>query len=411
MQWRWIILITSLIISVLTLTFNQNQGTQTPLQTSGELQSHQLISDTGSGIKIAVCSLLSARKSSLRNGPLVQNIVNELSEETHVVILVNDLESFQYTGNADRVTFLELPEASHLSIWPQDPFLILEGSGTPKMVVSKKFDRGDDLIMAEQLSSQLDLAIIETDLHFEGGNIVCSSEKIFIGRDTVSRNMADLGANEGQIISRFEKLLGASVHIVGTTPQPIGHIDLIVTPLGAKVISVADSNLGAEIVQKVLDQSPREILRFIEECENDFFGSDQIESVTDLAGNQLVRPNLKDGLQHAIQYSRELSSDLDAIASDLEKQGFRIVRAPALVSNLEGKEIRFPILTYNNVLLETRNEQNIVYLPQYGLNTLDQAAYTNWESLGYLVKPVEGFATSAMYGGSLRCCTKVLLRD
>ena len=63
------------------------------------------------------------------------------------------------------------------------------------------------------------------------------------------------------------------------------------------------------------------------------------------------------------------------------------MRAPALVSNLEGKEIRFPILTYNNVLLETRNEQNIVYLPQYGLNTLDQAACTNWESLGYLVKP------------------------
>ena len=411
MQWRWIILITLLIISVLTLKFTKNQGTGTPFKTSAESQSHQLISDTGSEIKIAVCSLLSARKSSLRNGPLVQNIVNELSEDTHIVILVNDLESFQYTGNTDRVTFLELPEASHLSIWPQDPFLILEGSDTPKMVVSKKFDRGDDLIMAEQLSSQLGLEIIETDLHFEGGNIVCSGQKIFIGRDTVSRNMADLGASEGQIIRRFEKLLGVSVEIVGTTPQPIGHIDLIVTPLGEEVISVADLNLGAEIIQEVLDQSPREILRFIEECEDNFFGSDQIESVTDLAGNQLVRPNLKDGLQHAIQYSRELSSDLDAIASDLQKQGFRIVRAPALVSNLEGEEIRFPILTYNNVLLETRNEQNIVYLPQYGLNTLDQAACTSWESLGYLVKPVEGFATSAMYGGSLRCCTKVLLRD
>ena len=74
------------------------------------------------------------------------------------------------------------------------------------------------------------------------------------------------------------------------------------------------------------------------------------------------------------------------------------------------KEIRYPFLTYNNVLMETRNGQDRVYLPQYGLDSIDREAFKVWEKLGFHITSVEGITTSAMYGDSLRCCTKVLLR-
>jgi len=91
---------------------------------------------------------------------------------------------------------------------------------------------------------------------------------------------------------------------------------------------------------------------------------------------------------------------------------------PALIPDQSGagneplaKAIRYPFLSYSNVLVEKRENQSVVYLPQYGFKKLDNAAVQTWESLGYHVKPVPGFSTSSMYGGGLRCCTKVLLRD
>ena len=150
-----------------------------------------------------------------------------------------------------------------------------------------------------------------------------------------------------------------------------------------------------------------------------------------------------------------MSDDLDLIASQLADKGFEVHRIPTLLATedtrgqtddskqsddnerqksnhllsgsrsiktgrkAEGsaqpnrenaKEIRYPFLTYNNVLIETRNGQDRVYLPQYGLDSIDREAFKIWEELGFHVTSVEGITTSAMYGGSLRCCTKVLLR-
>ncbi len=78
----------------------------------------------------------------------------------------------------------------------------------------------------------------------------------------------------------------------------------------------------------------------------------------------------------------------------------------------ELREPAFPCLTYANVLLEQPTEGTwVVYLPQYGFDPLDRAARRTWEGLGCRVVAVEGLAASAMCGGSLRCCVKVLERS
>jgi len=52
-----------------------------------------------------------------------------------------------------------------------------------------------------------------------------------------------------------------------------------------------------------------------------------------------------------------------------------------------------------------------MYLPQYGFEAMDGEARWAWEEIGCQVVAVEGLATSAMYGGALRCCVKVLERS
>lgn len=70
----------------------------------------------------------------------------------------------------------------------------------------------------------------------------------------------------------------------------------------------------------------------------------------------------------------------------------------------------YPTLTYNNVLLEQTAEGGSVFLPRYGFGALDESARDVWTGLGFRVHPIDGLTVSAMYGGSLRCCIKVLVR-
>jgi hypothetical protein len=110
-----------------------------------------------------------------------------------------------------------------------------------------------------------------------------------------------------------------------------------------------------------------------------------------------------------IELSRELAPVLDRIAGSLEEVGYRVERVPFLFGGAESRDSRnvedaeragYPMLTYNNVLVEDDVEGPVVYLPAYGLEALDR------------VRPARDrrLQTSAMYGGGLRCAVKVLSR-
>jgi hypothetical protein len=212
--------------------------------------------------------------------------------------------------------------------------------------------------------------------------------------------------------------MGRPVMIVGDGPQPIGHIDMILTPLGGKKIAVADSRWGAGIIAQELNDRPGTITRFERRCEKEFFGRAGIEDVPLNGGGSLNRPTIEGRTPAAVLFSEKVAIELDKIAEQLVAAGYDVVRIPALIPDQTNyvdqnghAAPQYPFLTYNNVLLEQMDGQRaVVYLPQYGLSPMDVAAISCWENLGYEVRPVSGFAISSMYGGSLRCCTKVLLR-
>lgn len=377
----------------------------------------QVLTDQGSEIEVVVCSATSARNSSLRNSELVANIVNGLSPNTHVLILVNDLQAFKAPSNHPRVTFIEVPANNSISIWPQDPFVVVQNHERTRLVVPNSFDREDDRIMPEVLGEMLDIEVIRSELNFEGGNLVSDSDAVFTGMNTIQTNVAQLHETPDQIQQRFERTLGRPLIVVGENQPSVPHLDLIVTPLGKKRVAIADSRQGAELAEALMQTSAAEISNFERQCENLFFGRADIQQLQDVRGNCISRPELVNHTHRAVRASLLIADELDALSQDFIDLGYQVLRVPALIPDLKpqltesGQEKPgYPFLTYNNVLLEERDGKAIVYLPQYGLPTMDTAAVECWEKLGYEAKPIDGFATSSMYGGSLRCCTKVLSR-
>lgn len=71
----------------------------------------------------------------------------------------------------------------------------------------------------------------------------------------------------------------------------------------------------------------------------------------------------------------------------------------------------YPMLTYNNVLIEDELGGRIVYLPRFGWPAMDDAAEKAWTELGFEPHAIEGLTISAMYGGALRCSVKVLAKS
>ncbi len=381
-------------------------------------EGEKILSDVGSEIRLVACSATSARTSSLRNAELVSNIVNGLPEDVHILLLVNDRSAFSTSSNNRRVTFVEMPHGSDISIWPQDPFVVVQGKATTKLITPCSFNREDDERMPKQLANILNLEVVHSEMHFEGGNIVCGEESVFIGYDTIHHNAVVLDSTPLSIIKRFSKLFGRSVTVVGESSQSVAHIDLIVTPLNGKRVAVADSRAGARLAAAEIDANPRLVQKFEQRCEEMFFGHVDVSELQDREGNTLARPEVAGRTEEVIRASLRLAPALDAIARQLSHAGYSVVRIPALIpsqnrsaDDFNGDAVRYPFLSYSNVLVEVRQNQPVVYLPQYGFAKLDQAAIQTWDALGFNVKAVPGFSTSSMYGGGLRCCTKVLLRN
>ena len=115
----------------------------------------KILSDVGSEIRLVACSATSARTSSLRNAELVSSIVNGLPQDVHVLLLVNDRSAFASSTNNSRVTFVEMPPDSDISIWPQDPFVVVQGKSSTKLITPCSFNREDDERMPKQLALSL----------------------------------------------------------------------------------------------------------------------------------------------------------------------------------------------------------------------------------------------------------------
>lgn len=386
----------------------------------------KLLPDVGGRIESVVLSLTSGRRAALRNADIVSRLVDALPAETTVRILTNDPGAFAVRQPAAPLRerafeLVAVDPARALTIWPQDPFLVLTTpSGEPRLLRSRRFERADDRVMASVLSEHAGWPVVDSELDFEGGNIVADERRAYVGANTIRRNALARSEPEPEIARRFEAALGRPVLVVGPLPQPIGHLDMYLTPLGFDRVLLADPGAGAGHVERVLASDPESIAGFERAVRAWFFGDPEVDRLPGADG-PILAPDLTGRTRDAVRDSRALAPAFDALALALASTGLEVSRIPILLARAADLEaapperpyavaLDYPVVTYNNVLQETRDGRERVWLPQYGLAVLDDAAREAWRTLGYEVVPVPGYATSAMYGGALRCSAKVTQR-
>lgn len=381
-----------------------------------------LLADTPGTISSVVISVNSARRAALRNADLVSNIVNGLPTSSRVYIFSNDLSAFTVAKNPwpDRVKFVEIPFSNPITIWTQDPFLVLKSGTDSKkttLLMSKEFERAGDDIMAHSLAEVAGYTVKKSELYFEGGNIVSDEDYTLIGGNTIRYNAVAQQIDEIAVVKQFQNELGRQVLVVGPVPQPVAHIDMAVTPMGQGRIAVADANMGINIVELALESDPASVERFENFCEKHFFGHPTITAVVGNDGVKISSPKLQGKTRELLELNYEVAPVLDGIASSLEQFGYSVIRIPFFFGGPESHGnveednntvAAYPMLTYNNVLLENGPEGDVVYLPKYGWPAMDTAAAQAWQKAGFKARTIEGLTISAMYGGALRCSVKVL---
>lgn len=394
-------------------------------QLTEQAASQSLLPDTGGSLRQVVISANSARQSALRNAGLISNIVNGLPASARVYIVVNDRDAFTVASNPwpGRIQFIELPFSNPITIWTQDPFLVLHQTAAPQritLLTSKEFERAGDALMAEEIAEVAGYELKQSALYFEGGNIVSDSDFVFVGANTIRYNALALQKSEIDVVLDFQQELGRPVLVIGPFPQPVAHIDMMLTPLGGRRVAVADTSAAIRIAEQALQNDPDSVAEFEQFCEANFFGHPSIKTLLGSEGQKISAPRVRGKTRDMIKLSRDIAPVLDGIANSLEEHGYRVERIPFLFGGPEsrnapgeetGMQATYPMLTYNNVLLEVDAGRRRVYLPRYGWPAMDEAAVNVWQGLGFEPRSIDGLTISAMYGGALRCSVKVLEKN
>jgi hypothetical protein len=223
----------------------------------------------------------------------------------------------------------------------------------------------NELTLASLLeSTELACGVLNASLCIEGGNVVANGRHVFVGLDDLLRQFA-----LDELATELTRLLGGEVVLLGASigEAPVYHADMYVTPIDDCHVLVASPEFGLSL----LDAS--------ESCEGSSFA-------------EIAERGLS------------LQPLLDAVATQLADLDYNVLRMPAVVD-----EAGEWMITYNNVLMEEREGDRVVYMPVYDAPPLDLVAGAIYRSFGFEVRTID---VSRIYqrGGAVRCLVNVTRR-
>ncbi len=268
-----------------------------------------------------------------------------------------------------------------LLLWARDRYIAARppnDGGLPIWIVPRVIQNFDsDRRTGEQAVPTLLNAILPTcrvattPIAFEGGNVIASNQQVFVGANVLRDNTAANPANQTK--AGLADLFSLPVTLIAdeTGLPPICHVDLFITPIADDHVLVGSPTLASRVMAKADDASTKA---------------------------------LADRLFGKADFSIARATRFDAVAGKLASLGLTVTRVP-YVDNRGGD---FAV-SYNNVLQEHRDGQNVVYMPIYKIPALDDAAAEAFKSLGMVVKPIDVSPVSHLLGAT-RCLANVVER-
>lgn len=314
--------------------------------------------------------------------PVFAEVLGALSPGTTVHVVVADAEDERLfeaarrrwfpRGGGPRVRYAHAGRP--ITSWMRDRLAVLE-SDPPILLAPDAPMPGDparvnDWWVPWTLREHLgDATLRRTRYVFEGGDLIGDARSVYVATPLFERNR---GVDPEGLAAALSADLGRPVVRLGTTgPVPDHHVGMFLTPLGDGRVAWGD---------------PDAALRALGWSEGE------------------ARAPVVGGERFAIDLSPERLERFRRVGRELEAAGVETVALPLLPG-----AIGRAFLSYDNVLLDRREDGDHVLLPVYGVRTLDEAAISAWRALGYVVHPID-VAMIFRLGGSVRCLVAPLRR-
>lgn len=354
-----------------------------------------LLSDTSGEIEEIVLQHSSLLSEEVL--PTYRDLIGQMEQDTTIHIVCEEPSLAEKLGeiidewniiSSDRIVISNIEK--EITIWSRDRFIMKSGNSDgcvttvllPRIPENRDINRHNDKEVPVVISLLYgkSLEIHESALFFEGGNIVTNDSRLFTGYSTL---LTQEGKSKDEIIKLLEKEFGKKVLVVGSmsVPEPLWHIDMYLTPISDSLVLLGEPIIERDGLSYGYEEGmtcrPEDMVALLAE----YSTKDHI--VTFLNGLKL--------------------QSFDYVESQLIQEGYFVERIP-ITYDENGS-----IITYNNVLMETRGNKRIVYMPVYRVPWLDEIATDKYEELGFEVRPID-VSGIYMYDGSLRCMTNVLVR-
>jgi N-dimethylarginine dimethylaminohydrolase len=279
-------------------------------------------------------------------------------------------------GRDARIVNMGLP----VSIWARDRYISRQTAGlsgrtegfVPISYQTYEPEKCNELLALELLGEASFMpSVLDSSLYLEGGNVVSNGRHVFVGANVLPDNE---NIPEKELAEELRMVLGRETIVVGDAKGevPWCHIDMYLTPISDDTVLVANPRM-AELILASYNEDDQD---------------------AELCGGKEL------GACPADSYQQRF----DDVAALMQRRGYRVLRVPALVEAPDEW-----MVTYNNVIMDHRDQRNIVYMPTYDIPELDRAAAAIYLGLGFEVRTID---VSKVYasGGAIRCLVNVTER-
>lgn len=285
------------------------------------------------------------------------------------------------SGNlAKRSSVVESP--GPITTWSKDRALVTESPGpgraalliAPSEPTAQWTERHNDWLTVQSLarwsSGRYQASVVPLD--FDAGDLMVDHRRIIVDTNLLEKNRHRGIADVKELHRRLVAWLRAPVIVLGNEPgdTPRHHVAMYMTPLQENVVLVGDPAAARNIVGD---------------------------------GFEPGDPSGDTGEPLHADFSDRMIQRFELAARELAAHGYRVERIP----NVPFDDKTY--ISYSNGVFETRDGNNIAYVPEYGIEPLDLAARRVYERLGWQVHPVR-VRTVYPYHGTIGCLVNVLAR-